>query len=130
MKIGRSVGLLKEAIGTNRFLFPMNGCIWMGKNILIFALKSSLEQFPFQINISNFCQSFKKLRDSHYFCYDLISFFNQLSPYAMGSHNQLPHLQHHSPPLLHTHDSPNARYLWDPSAVAAASNFHHPSTHG
>lgn len=48
----------------------------------------------------------------------------------MGSHNQLPHLHRHSPPMIHTHDSSSARYLWDPSAVAAASNFHHPSAHG
>lgn len=49
--------------------------------------------------------------------------------YAMGSHNQLPHLHHHSPPTLPAHDAASARYLWDPSAVAA-SNFHHPSAPG
>lgn len=56
-------------------------------------------------------------------------FFSKFSPYAMGSHNQLPHLHHHSSPSLQTHDSSGARYLWDPSAVSA-SNFHHPSAHG
>lgn len=51
------------------------------------------------------------------------------SAYTMGSHNQLPHLHHHSPPTLQPHDSSSARYLWDPTAVTA-SNFHHPSAHG
>lgn len=66
-----------------------------------------------------------------YYCRyaNFILFLIFFSPYAMASHNQLPHLHHHSPPSLHTHDSSGARYLWDPSAVAA-SNFHHPSAHG
>lgn len=47
-------------------------------------------------------------------------------------HNQLPHLHHHSAQSLQSHETSAAaaaRYLWDPSAVAAA-NFHHPSAHG
>lgn len=51
------------------------------------------------------------------------------SPYAMSGHSQLPHLHHHASQTLQSHDAASARYLWDPSAVAA-SNFHHPSAHG
>lgn len=50
------------------------------------------------------------------------------SPYAMSSHNQLPHLHHHASQTMQSHDTSSARYLWDPSAVAA-SNFHHATAH-
>lgn len=107
--------------------------VWIKRNLIQFYnMLKKLILHEIQISFNSIPQ-IKQIRVNPYKSFSianmLISINFCFSPYAMGSHNQLPHLHHHSPPSLQTHDSSSARYLWDPSAVAA-SNFHHPSAHG
>lgn len=117
----------------NYFVLTVQTVIGLDKtefNSILYVKKMILHEI--QISFNSIPQ-IKQIRVNPYKSFSianmLISINFCFSPYAMGSHNQLPHLHHHSPPSLQTHDSSSARYLWDPSAVAA-SNFHHPSAHG